>query len=118
MTPSIRSPPDASTRPSLHDLWIKLRIMHLRDFNLRRLGRWLQEIRREHGSDLQARTAANILAAMKTSEECGGRDGVLKAILSFIDEDETDRRKRWDLINAGTLGEGVSSVDGMVSQQR
>jgi hypothetical protein len=47
---------------------------------------------------LEARTAANILAAMKTSEECGGRDGVLRVILSFIDEDETDRRKRRDLV--------------------
>ena len=91
--------------------------MHLQDFNLRRLGRWIRKIRREQGSDLQARTAANILAAMKTSEECTGRDGVLKEILSFIDEDETDRKKRRDLANAETPN-GVRSTDEMVGRQR
>jgi hypothetical protein len=116
MTTTIRSPPDASTRPSLHDLWIRARIMHLKDFNLRRLGRWIRKIRREQGSDLQARTAANILAAMKTSEECIGRDGVLKEILSFIDDDETDRKKRRDLANAETPN-GVRSTDEMVGRQ-
>jgi hypothetical protein len=118
MTPLIYSPPDASTRPSLHDLWLKARIMHLNDSNLRRLGRWIRETRREQGLVLEARTAANILAAMKTSEECGGRDGVLRVIFSFIDEDETDRRKRRDLVGEERSRGELRSIDAMVSPLR